>query len=80
VRQHWAIENDLHWRLDVMMREDACVVSRDNAPENLSIIRRFILNALKLDTAHPKKSVRLRRKRAAWDDDERMRVLGMKPL
>jgi hypothetical protein len=38
----------------------------------------FILNALKLDTAHPKKSVRLRRKRAAWDDDERMRVLGMK--
>jgi len=42
------------------MREDACVVSRDNAPENLSIIRRFILNMLKLDTAHPKKSVRLR--------------------
>ena len=77
VRQHWAIENDLHWRLDVMMREDACVVSRDNAPENLSIIRRLILNMLKLDTAHPKKSVRLRRKRAGWDDDERMRVLGM---
>jgi len=80
VRQHWAIENDLHWRLDVMMREDACVVSRDNAPENLSIIRRLILNMLKLDTAHPKKSVRLRRKRAGWDDEERMRVLGMKPL
>ena len=80
MRQHWAIENDLHWRLDVMMREDACVVSRDNAPENLSIIRRLILNMLKLDTAHPKKSVRLRRKRAGWDDEERMRVLGMKPL
>ncbi len=80
VRQHWAIENDLHWRLDVMMGEDACVVSRDNAPENLSIIRRLILNMLKLDTAHPKKSVRLRRKRAGWDDDERMRVLGLKPL
>jgi len=62
------------------MREDACVVSRNNASENLSIIRRFILNMLKLDTAHPKKSVRLRRKRAAWDDDERMRVLGMKSL
>jgi predicted transposase YbfD/YdcC len=80
VRQHWAIENDLHWRLDVMMREDACGVSRDNAPENLSIIRKFILNSLKLDTARPKESVRLRRKRAGWDDDERMRVLGMKPL
>lgn len=80
VRRHWAIENDLHWRLDVMMREDACAVSRDNAPENLSIIRRLILNALKLDKTHPKKSVRSRRKRAAWDDDERMRVLGMAPL
>jgi predicted transposase YbfD/YdcC len=57
VRQHGVIENDLHWQLDVMMREDACGMSRDNAPENLSIT----LNALKLDTALPKKSVRLRR-------------------
>jgi hypothetical protein len=54
------------------------LVIGENAPENLSIIRRFILNALKLDTARPKKSIRLRRKRAAWDDEERMRVLGMK--
>jgi predicted transposase YbfD/YdcC len=77
-RQHRAIENDPHWRLDVMTREDARGVSRDNAPGNL--IRRFILNALKLDTAHPEKSVRLRRKKAGRDDDERMRVLGMKPL
>ena len=44
VRNHWAIENDLHWRLDVMLREDACAVRRDNAPENLAIIRRLILN------------------------------------
>ncbi len=62
------------------MRDDACMVSRDNAPENLSIIRRLILNRLKLDTAHPKKSVRPRRKRTAWDDDERMQVLGMTQL
>jgi predicted transposase YbfD/YdcC len=65
VRQHWAIENDLHWRLDVMMREDACGVSRDNAPENLSIIRRIILNALKLVTR------RIRRKVSACDARER---------
>jgi predicted transposase YbfD/YdcC len=80
VRRHWAIENDLHWRLDVTFREDACVVKRDNAPENLSIIRRLILNHLKQDTAHPKRSLRLRRKAAGWDDDERARVLGMMPL
>jgi hypothetical protein len=59
-------------------RGDACRVSRDNAPGNL--IRRFILNALKLDTAHPEKSARLRRKKAGRDDDERMRIPGMKPL
>lgn len=77
VRRHWAIENDLHWRLDVTFREDACTVRRDHAPENLSIIRRLILNHLKQDTTHPKHSLRLRRKMAAWDDDERARLLGM---
>jgi hypothetical protein len=63
-----------------MMREDARVVGRDNAPENPSVIRRTILNALKPGTAHPKKSLRLRRKGAGWDDDGRMRVPGMKQL
>jgi len=80
IRNHWAIENDLHWRLDVMLREDACAVRRDHAPENLAIIRRLILNMLKIDTAHPKKSLRLRRKLAGWDDNERMRVLGLHQL
>lgn len=80
VRGHWAIENGLHWQLDVLLREDACAVRRDHAPHNLSIVRRLILNILKLDTAHPKRSVRLRRKIAAWDDDERARLLGMLPL
>ena len=79
-RRHWAIENDLHWRLDVMLREDACAVKRDHAPANLSIVRRIILNMLKLDTTHPKRSVRLRRKCAGWDDDERMRVLQIQRL
>ena len=78
--RHWAIENDLHWRLDVMLREDACAVKRDHAPANLSIVRRLILNMLKLDTTHPKRSVRLRRKVAGWDDDERMLVLQIQPL
>lgn len=80
VRRHWAIENDLHWRLDVTLGEDACTVRRDNAPQNLSILRRLILNLLKQDTAHPKRSLRLRRKAAGWDDDERMRVLGIQAL
>ena len=80
VRRHWAIENDLHWRLDVTLGEDACTVRRDNAPQNLSILRRLILSLLKQDTAHPKRSLRLRRKAAGWDDNERMRVLGIQAL
>ncbi|KAA3651108.1 MAG: ISAs1 family transposase [Rhodocyclaceae bacterium] len=78
--RHWAVENDLHWRLDVMLREDACAVKRDHAPANMSIVRRIILNILKLDTTHSKRSVRLHRKCAGWDDDERMRVLQIQPL
>lgn len=77
-RRHWAIENG--WYLDVILREDACVVKRDHAPQNLSLIRKFILNLLKLDTTHTKISVRRRRNLAAWDDDERARVLGMVPI
>ncbi len=64
----------------LMLREDACAVKRDHAPANLSIVRRLILNMLKLDTTHPKRSVRLRRKCAGWDDDERMRVLQIQAL
>jgi predicted transposase YbfD/YdcC len=37
VRSHWAIENQLHWVLDVTMREDASTIRKDNAPENLSL-------------------------------------------
>ncbi len=80
MRWHWGIENNPHWRLDVLLRKDVCAVRRDHAPQNLSIIRRLILNLLKLDTTHPKRSVRLRRKCAGWDDDERMRVPGISPL
>jgi predicted transposase YbfD/YdcC len=43
VRGHWSIENQLHWHLDVTFREDACRARIENAPENLSILRKFAL-------------------------------------
>lgn len=76
-RRHWAVENDLHWRLDVTLREDACKLNRDHAPQNLSLVRRIVLNLLKLDTTHPKLNVSRRRALAAWDDAERERVFGI---
>jgi predicted transposase YbfD/YdcC len=80
VRNHWAIENKLHWSLDVIFREDASKVRKDHAPRNLAAIRKTILNVLRQDSAHPKAGLKRRRKMAGWDDDERMRVLGIVPL
>lgn len=47
VREHWRIENTLHWSLDVVFNEDACRVSKDNSPENLAIIRRIAFSIAK---------------------------------
>jgi predicted transposase YbfD/YdcC len=66
VRSHWAIENQLHWILDVVFQEDGSRVRKDNAPENLAILRKLALNIVRI---HPEKiSMRLKIKRAAWND------------
>jgi predicted transposase YbfD/YdcC len=66
VRNHWSIENSLHWVLDVVMREDHSRARKDHAPANLAILRRMALNTIK---ANPDKgSNRLKFKRAGWDD------------
>lgn len=80
VRQHWGIENRLHWSLDVIFREDASKIRKDHGPRNIGLIRKIILNLLRQDTAHPKVSLKGRRKMIGWDDDERMRLLGIAPL
>lgn len=66
VRAHWAIENRLHWILDVVFAEDASRARMDNAPENLAILRRLALNLLR---AHPEPiSMRRKMNNAAWND------------
>lgn len=44
VRKHWSIENQLHWCLDVIFREDASRAKKDNSPLNLNILRKIALN------------------------------------
>lgn len=68
VRTHWSIENTLHWTLDVTLDEDLARNRKDNAPENLAVLRRLALNIAR---AHPDKKTSLRRKllRAGWDED-----------
>jgi predicted transposase YbfD/YdcC len=66
VREHWGIENCLHWPLDVVFQEDLSRTRKDNAPQNLATLRHLALNILR---AHPKKSsLNLKRRRAGWDD------------
>jgi predicted transposase YbfD/YdcC len=74
VRSRWSIENQLHWLLDVVLREDASRARKDNAPEILAILRRLALNLLQ---AHPEKiSIRQKIKSAAWDDRFLLSLVG----
>ena len=67
VRQHWGIENGLHWVLDVAFDEDACRIRRDHAPVNWAILRPLALNLLR---KHPgKMGVKAKQKKAGWDND-----------
>lgn len=46
VRSHWAIENQLHWSLDVIFKEDACMIRKDNAPLNMNVMRKVAMRLL----------------------------------
>lgn len=73
-RTHWTIENQLHWVLDVEFREDAARSRKDHAPQNLAIIRKLALNLIR---QHPDKgSVKGKIKRAGWNDNFLLSILG----
>ena len=73
VRSHWGIENKLHWRLDVMFREDESRIRRGNGPHNIGVIRHMAMNLLKREKT--KISYRRKRIRAALNDDFRGNLL-----
>jgi predicted transposase YbfD/YdcC len=74
VREHWGIENRLHWSLDVQMREDYSRVHIKHAAENFSLLRKFALNMLRLETSS-KKGVRAKRFRAGLSEEYLMKVV-----
>jgi predicted transposase YbfD/YdcC len=59
VRDHWAIENSVHWVLDMVLRDGECRVRTDHAPTNFTTIKHIALNLIR----------RASRKAAAWNDD-----------
>jgi predicted transposase YbfD/YdcC len=67
IRSHWAIENSLHWVMDMIFRDDECRVRTDHAPANFATIKHMAHNLIR--KAPGKASLRLKRKAAGWDDD-----------
>ena len=75
VREHWGIENRLHWSLDVTFAEDQSRVRKDHGPANLGMLRRLALSILQQDTSS-NDSLRGKRLSAGWDEDRLLRILA----
>ena len=75
VRGHWGIENQLHWMLDCQSNEDACMIHKGNAPQNLSLIRKMALALLTRDSS-PKLSTRGKQKLAGWNNDYALSLIS----
>lgn len=74
VRGHWAIENELHWCLDIGFREDNCRVREAKSAENLATLRHIGINLLKQETSC-KRGIEGKRKKAGWDENYLLKVL-----
>jgi predicted transposase YbfD/YdcC len=74
VRKHWAVENSLHWVLDVAFREDQCQIRKDNGAENFAMLRHIAVNLLKREKT-AKVGVKIKRNKAAWDTNYLLKVL-----
>jgi len=74
VRGHWAIENQLHWCLDIGFREDECRVREEKSAENLATLRHIGLNLLKQETSC-KLGIKSKRKKAGWNESYLLKVL-----
>jgi len=73
IRSHWSIENNLHWVLDVVFKEDFSQVRTGHADENFSTIRKLALNLLKKNKY--KASMKRKRMKAGWNDQYLLQVL-----
>ena len=73
-RGHWGVES-MHWRLDVVFREDDCMLQDKKAQENLGVLRKIVLNAFKID--NPKGNMSSRRRRSGWNEQELLKTIKL---
>lgn len=74
VRTHWTIENSLHWVLDVSFHEDDCRIRKNNAAQNMALLRQVALSLLAQDKS-TKRGIAAKRKKAAWDQAYLIQIL-----
>ena len=75
IRQHWDIENKLHWSLDVTFNEDRCRIRKDHAAENMVAVRHIALNLLRQEHSH-RRSLRQKRLLCGLDEHYLLTVLA----
>jgi predicted transposase YbfD/YdcC len=75
VREHWGIENKVHWCLDIAFREDESRMRKGHSAGNFSVVRHIALNMLRHENTL-KVGIKNKRLNAAWDDRYLLRVLG----
>lgn len=74
VRGHWQVENALHWTLDVVFKDDQSRLRKGHGANNMAIVRHFAINLVR--AVNDKRSIKLRRKKAAWSTDYLASILG----
>jgi len=75
VRDHWGVENGLHWVLDVAFREDDSRLRKGHGAQNFSLLRRLALNLLRHDQSI-KAGIKAKRRRTGWDEAYLLRILA----
>ena len=74
IRNHWSIENNLHWVLDMEFNEDASRKRKGNQASNFSLIRKIALNMI--NQGRGKKSIKAMRMACSLSDNTRQNILG----
>jgi predicted transposase YbfD/YdcC len=74
-REHWGVENRLHWRLDVVMNEDQARARLDNGPHNMAVLRHMAINVMQKNG--DKDALRGKFQKAGWDNAYLSRLLAL---
>lgn len=76
-RSHWAVENSLHWVLDMSFGDDQSRIRKDNAPMNMAIVKHATLNLIN-KFKPPRQTIKRLRKLAGWDDNVLSSIIAQK--